>query len=547
MSGLLERIRVTHEVAEASELAVGKQLDENTSGQRAKVYQQAAVHAHVQKVVSTSEELKVLYDDKDELLKEEILQLRRGGGLDSFYEALTKTEEYHKRYPDLEVEDLSPSTLAANQREKISVEFSGEEVFGKYLDLNAQHALYCNLRFCGEKEREYVEYLDCFLDFGAVDEKIKEKEKKTYGPYLRSLHDYFVGFIRRVQPLVSTHKLLSDFDANFESAWTGGRGVDSTGKALPGGWTVAASSADANKNSTDTAGGFDLEAAASLADVEALGGDALKAALEGRGLKCGGTASDRAKRLWSVKGLDPSEIPAKLKAKQQQQQQQQQQQSVSSAAGDDVAAVAVVHGGSCSSGRKALARLEYLITQLSVLIMDIVRNTRKHAEKQQTRSADEKRREYEEEESGMPSIRGTGSGGDDDDDDDDDDDGPVHNPLKLPLGWDGKPIPLWMYRLHGLNEEFKCEICGNEVYKGRRNYDRHFTEAKHAGNLRLLGLPNTRHFHDVTSIADAQALYAKLQAEMARSQQRESEEFEDTQGNVLDRVTFENRARMGQL
>lgn len=37
----------------------------------------------------------------------------------------------------------------------------------------------------------------------------------------------------------------------------------------------------------------------------------------------------------------------------------------------------------------------------------------------------------------------------------------VYNPLKLPLGWDGKPIPYWLYKLHGLNQEFKCEICGN--------------------------------------------------------------------------------------
>ena len=25
----------------------------------------------------------------------------------------------------------------------------------------------------------------------------------------------------------------------------------------------------------------------------------------------------------------------------------------------------------------------------------------------------------------------------------------IYNPLKLPLGWDGKPIPYWLYKLHG--------------------------------------------------------------------------------------------------
>ena len=47
------------------------------------------------------------------------------------------------------------------------------------------------------------------------------------------------------------------------------------------------------------------------------------------------------------------------------------------------------------------------------------------------------------------------------------DDGRIYNPLKLPLGWDGKPIPFWLYKLHGLGVEFKCEICSDFIYMGR--------------------------------------------------------------------------------
>ena len=32
----------------------------------------------------------------------------------------------------------------------------------------------------------------------------------------------------------------------------------------------------------------------------------------------------------------------------------------------------------------------------------------------------------------------------------DGDDRPIYNPLNLPLGWDGKPIPFWLYKLHGM-------------------------------------------------------------------------------------------------
>lgn len=69
----------------------------------------------------------------------------------------------------------------------------------------------------------------------------------------------------------------------------------------------------------------------------------------------------------------------------------------------------------------------------------------------------------------------------------DDDEGPIYNPLNLPLGWDGKPIPFWLYKLHGLGVEYKCEICGNQSYWGRKAFDRHFQEWKHAHGMRCLG------------------------------------------------------------
>ena len=43
--------------------------------------------------------------------------------------------------------------------------------------------------------------------------------------------------------------------------------------------------------------------------------------------------------------------------------------------------------------------------------------------------------------------------GEEEEDEDEDDDGPLYNPLNLPLGWDGTPIPYWLYKLHGLGVE----------------------------------------------------------------------------------------------
>ena len=35
----------------------------------------------------------------------------------------------------------------------------------------------------------------------------------------------------------------------------------------------------------------------------------------------------------------------------------------------------------------------------------------------------------------------------------------IYNPLKLPMGWDGKPIPYWLYKLHGLNQVQLSPYC----------------------------------------------------------------------------------------
>ena len=85
----------------------------------------------------------------------------------------------------------------------------------------------------------------------------------------------------------------------------------------------------------------------------------------------------------------------------------------------------------------------------------------------------------------------------------DEDEDKIYNPLKLPIGWDGKPIPFWLYKLHGLGQEFPCEICGGYIYMGRKAFEVHFSEYRHAHGLRCLGIPTSRYFQDITKIEDA--------------------------------------------
>lgn len=194
-----------------------------------------------------------------------------------------------------------------------------------------------------------------------------------------------------------------------------------------------------------------------------------------------------------------------------------------------------------------MAWVEHKISLLCEILRDVVTATRHHAEKQQTRSAEERLQEIRDEEFGVVSTvvepgKEGGSGGANDDE-------PFYNPLNLPLGWDGKPIPFWLYKLHGLGVEYKCEVCGNQSYWGRRAFDRHFQEWKHAQGMRSLGVPNTKHFHDIVLIEDVLVLYSKIKDQLKVEQFTKDldEEFEDTEGNVLNKRTYEDLARQGLL
>ncbi|BFU20105.1 splicing factor 3A subunit 3, putative [Entamoeba histolytica HM-1:IMSS-B] len=104
-----------------------------------------------------------------------------------------------------------------------------------------------------------------------------------------------------------------------------------------------------------------------------------------------------------------------------------------------------------------------------------------------------------------------------------------------PIGDDGRPIPFWLYKLHGLGTEFKCEICGNKSYFGRKEYEKHFQEAQHVRGLKCLGIANSVEFFDICRIKDALALAHKLDVmkKEAEFDVANDEEFEDAEGNII--------------
>ena len=204
--------------------------------------------------------------------------------------------------------------------------------------------------------------------------------------------------------------------------------------------------------------------------------------------------------------------------------------------------------------RVDIARLEAIVTSLLDQLRPTLEATRRLIERRTTQTENERDQEIDEEINGTPMNNEdqpskTQGGGNNDSDDEDEDDAPIYNPKNVPLGWDGKPIPYWLFKLHGLNHFYPCEICGNESYRGRRNFEKHFTESRHAYGMRCLGVPNTKHFHGVTKIADAQELWGKLRNVLEDNQfdVDQEEEYEDSHGNVVNRVQYEDLGRQGLL
>ena len=118
------------------------------------------------------------------------------------------------------------------------------------------------------------------------------------------------------------------------------------------------------------------------------------------------------------------------------------------------------------------AKLTHLITVLLRSLSAILADTKSNVERRFSLTARE--RELELEEAAKPSSAPAANGNQIAAQEEEEEEEKIYNPLKLPLGWDGKPIPYWLYKLHGLGVEYRCEICSDHVYMGRKNFDRHF-------------------------------------------------------------------------
>ena len=451
------------------------------------------------RIEEQSKRLLDIYRDTDGLRQKEIQVIGTGDQFEEFYKQLADIKDFHRRYPNEPVENLEraykrrPPTEDEPLGGEMDHMFTGEEGYGQFLDLTGLHEDYLNLP--GVKKITYVQYLDVFDVFTPPQLPIKRANKLSdkYFGYVGSLASYLEDFIRRVKPLEDLDQLFAGFDEDFEKQWDVGQ--------VPG-WTDEGTDGGAQGPKTEGTG---EGVWCPYCEKEFKNDNVYKNHLSGK-------KHIRAVEARKSNGETPTPASEPPTGNNNN----------------------VAH----RLKERAVAEREFRIRALVKTLDPERQATRINVERKQGMTERERQMEL----AALLSYPEETAANEGDQSEDEGDDR-IYNPLKLPLAWDGRPIPYWLYKLHGLGVEYPCEICGNFVYMGRRAFDKHFSEALHIHGLKCLGITsNTSLFREITRIDDALRLWEKLEQE--RKKDREVREnvvqMEDAEGNVMpERIYME--------
>lgn len=479
--GILTGVKDEKETAQdASVESADVPTDKNCSG-GAKVNDKASVEAHG----SGDQQDGASGRDPAELLSE-------------FYEQLRDVKALHRREGDgagggIEADAALVASIP------MPPDFSGEEGGGRYLDLQTHYSSYVNLLLVGGSMREKSRKNKAGRPGGRGEKRVRPGSETPaegaavkppeidYLAYLKKVvvdHASIAASLRSSRPyelyLDDLLKYLVSFADRLHPLSEVEKLIEVAEKSL-------------RVDLLGRLAALKVRFADDASMLEEMGADGVRDKLLMVGLKCGGRPEDRASRL-----LEAAESATSSEEK------------------------SVI-------GRRVI--LEGLVTfVLEEMLSEELRRTVLNVEKKQSlswveleaeRVAEEAVAERDEVEEG-------------DGEEDENEEKPLYNPKDVPLGWDGKPIPFWLYKLHGLNHEYRCEICGNAKYKGPRAFERHFTDPQHVQGLRCLDVSYSRDFFMVTRIADAVKLRTNLQrkSKLAKFDADVEEEYEDNYGNV---------------
>jgi splicing factor 3A subunit 3 len=273
MDSVIEVQRQTHEEIERFERALYSLLSRHLPTHEGKLRNEHTASQILDRISSRVTTLNNLYQDEDARKAElDLLSAPpQQNDLSEFYSRLSKIQEHHSKYPDSVPAgfDLELAALLEGNEvyedddyeeedrkhvfcelidkltkflQAISLMFSGEEAYGKYLDLYANHSAYNNLKNIG-KRPGYLQYLDILLaaQDGLVHRELNKENRftKDYESYVRpflfcqrhsyllfryikNLHTYLLSFVKRMQPLVDVETRQREAEVAFNSQWEAG-------------------------------------------------------------------------------------------------------------------------------------------------------------------------------------------------------------------------------------------------------------------------------------------------------------------------------------
>ncbi|EER27607.1 splicing factor, putative [Coccidioides posadasii C735 delta SOWgp] len=499
----VEDQRFIHEDLERLEQGISDRISEEPRNIRERLIRDHQIAGFLDRIQGQSQRLLDIYNDADGLRAKEVQAISAGDPFEEFYKRLEDIKDFHRRYPNEPVENLERAYKRRHPAEgdplasEIEHMFTGEESYGQFFDLTMLHEEYLNLP--GAKRLTYLQYLDQLDQFTQPQLPIKRESKLTdkYFKYVGNLASYLENFIKRTKPLEPLDQLFADFDKEFEKLWEANQVL---------GWEESTATSSAPK-------------------TEGMG----------EGIWCADCEKE-----FKNKNVYKNHLTGKKHIRAAEARK------ANGATNDESARPNGVGAAVTRLKEKAIAEREYRVQALAKSLQDERQATRVNVERKQGMTERERQMELE------ALMADTGDVGvlRRDEESESDSEEKIYNPLKLPLAWDGKPIPYWLYKLHGLGVELPCEICGNFVYMGRRAFDKHFSEARHIYGLRCLGITQqTSLFREITKIEDALRLWEKLERD--RKKEKDSRDnvvqMEDAEGNVMPERIYYDLQKQGIL
>ncbi|ETB60179.1 hypothetical protein YYC_02518 [Plasmodium yoelii 17X] len=568
---LIEQIRYLHEEIELIEKAIAELINDKVKNNKKHIFYDYCINYLVEKIQNKSKQLVEIYKDDDNLKKEE-MQFISGKTNEendvwkNYYERIKYIKDYHKKtnIKKIEITNYKLYKNEALKNNKLKYAFSPLEKKGKYVDMIKHYNEFINIKKIKEfrinmfkkkynlknpgvekknnntiflnsfKEISLITYLNNFTRFYYIPRYCKYKNEE-YKNYLKNLLNYLISFFSKINILVNCEKTYEQYENKFKELFQN-KQIKSWEKFT-----------------------YDLNYYCKINDKL--------------------YASDGTYQGYLKSKKYDEEFKKYMKKKYTIDELQLIKENI-------------------EKEDELIAKYEYLIENYKILLNKIFQKTIQNMQRKQAftieeiekRQKNEKINEKKNEKNKISNdhllsisdnlvndiqhvenvenifnpnsvvssssydTSDLGSEIDENEEQDNeknnqDENKTIYNPLNLPLGHDNKPIPYWLYKLHGLSKEYKCEICGNYSYFGRSAFEKHFYEWRHSFGMKCLNIPNTLHFKEITKIEDALNLYEKLKKETQTIQFKPDHEIEceDSKGNVMNAKAYDDLKRQGLL